>query len=46
MAGMFEMRDRSIRLLDPGAGNGVLTAAFCERLLNGVRTVDLTIDAD
>jgi adenine-specific DNA-methyltransferase len=34
MAGLFENIDRRYRLLDPGAGTGVLTAAFCERVLS------------
>lgn len=45
MAGLFEMHHDVIRLLDPGAGTGILTAAFCERLLNNERTVELTMDA-
>jgi len=45
MAGLFEINHDVIRLLDPGAGTGILTAAFCERLLNNERTVELTIDA-
>jgi adenine-specific DNA-methyltransferase len=45
MAGLFEISHSTLRLLDPGAGTGILTAAFCERLLNNSRSVNLTIDA-
>ena len=45
MASLSNIRDDAIRLLDPGAGTGVLSAAFCERLLENDRTTDLTIDA-
>lgn len=45
MANLFAIRRTTIRLLDPGAGTGTLTAAFCERLLASNKTVDLTIDA-
>jgi adenine-specific DNA-methyltransferase len=44
MASLFEIHHDKIRLLDPGAGTGILTAAFCERLLQGSRTVELTLD--
>lgn len=33
MAGLFTRIPDSVRLLDPGAGLGSLTAAFCERVL-------------
>ena len=45
MASLFELHTNTIRLLDPGAGTGVLTAAFCERLLASDQTLNLTIDA-
>ena len=45
MASLFEIPHNTIRLLDPGAGTGVLTAAFCERLLDNDKIVNLTIDA-
>lgn len=45
MANLFEMHKNKIRLLDPGAGTGVLTAAFCERLLTNDKIVNLAIDA-
>lgn len=45
MASLFEIHHDSIRLLDPGAGIGILTAAFCERLLQSKRIVKLTLDA-
>jgi adenine-specific DNA-methyltransferase len=35
MAGLFQIRSSSIRILDPGAGVGTLTAALIERLLAG-----------
>jgi adenine-specific DNA-methyltransferase len=44
MASLFEIHHGKIRLLDPGAGTGILTAAFCERLLQGSRMVELTLD--
>ncbi len=45
MAGMFEINGDSIRLLDPGAGTGILTAAFCERVMDNSDVSELTIDA-
>jgi len=45
MVNLFEMRHGTIRLLDPGAGTGILTAAFCERILNNTKPVSLTVDA-
>ena len=45
MASLFEIRQNRVRLLDPGAGTGILTAAFCERLLNNDKIMELTIDA-
>lgn len=45
MASLFEIHHNTIRLMDPGAGTGVLAAAFCERLLNNDKIVNLTIDA-
>jgi len=45
MASLFEIHHNKIRLLDPGAGTGVLTAAFCERILSKGEVVDLTLDA-
>ena len=45
MASLFEIHHDTIRLLDPGAGTGILTAAFCERLLYNNRIVELTVDA-
>lgn len=37
MASLFEGIPKDVRLLDPGAGVGSLTAAFVERLCEGVR---------
>ena len=45
MAGLFEIRGGTMRLLDPGAGTGNLTAAFCERVLKIKEPVRLSIDA-
>ena len=46
MASLFEVKHNTIHLLDPGAGTGVLTAAFCECLLAySVKNRTLTIDA-
>jgi adenine-specific DNA-methyltransferase len=40
---LFIKKDR-IRLLDPGAGIGILTAAFCERILDFKKKIKLSID--
>jgi adenine-specific DNA-methyltransferase len=45
MASLFQVKGKSISLLDPGAGVGILTAAFCERLLNLRERVQLSITA-
>ena len=45
MAGLFDINNTTTHLLDPGAGTGVLTAAFCERLIRRNKTINLTIDA-
>ena len=45
MAKLFEIRHGEFRLLDPGAGTGILTAAFCDRILKNTKAVDLTVDA-
>jgi len=45
MANLFEIRHDTIRLLDPGAGTGILTATFCERILKTDKAVNLTVDA-
>lgn len=45
MANLFEIRHTTLRLLDPGAGTGILTAAFCERILNNSKNVNLTVHA-
>ncbi len=44
MASLFEIHKDTIRLLDPGAGTGILSAAFCERLLSNNKIVNLTMD--
>lgn len=33
MASLFHIKGQNISLIDPGAGVGILTAAFCERIL-------------
>ena len=45
MAELFDIKQDKITLLDPGAGAGVLSAAFCEKLLSGKKPVSLVIDA-
>jgi type I restriction-modification system DNA methylase subunit len=45
MAGLFEVRQSRIRLLDPGAGTGTLIAAFCESARAARSTSELTVDA-
>jgi len=44
MASLFKINQNEISLLDLGAGTGILTAAFCERLLNSNKIIRLTID--
>ncbi len=45
MAGMFDINKSSFNVLDPGAGIGILSAAFCERLFNLEETHSISIDA-
>jgi len=45
MAELFDINRDKITLLDPGAGTGVLSAAFCEKLLSRKKPVSLVIDA-
>ncbi len=45
MVGLFDIKGERIRFLDPGAGAGILTAAFCERILSLKVKVALNIDA-
>ena len=45
MAELFDINRDKITLLDPGAGTGVLSAAFCEKLLSRKKPVSLAIDA-
>lgn len=45
MANLLDIDRGAIRLLDPGAGIGILSAALCEQILDNDRVVDLTIDA-
>lgn len=45
MTSLFDIEDGSeIRLLDPGAGSGILSAAFCEQILNFHKNIKLTVD--
>jgi adenine-specific DNA-methyltransferase len=44
MADLFDINQDKITLLDPGAGTGALSAAFCEKLLSGKKPVSLVID--
>lgn len=45
MANLFEIDKNKIELLDPGAGTGMLSCAFCDRLLDKEESVSLNIDA-
>lgn len=45
MAGLFNINKSSFAVLDPGAGIGMLSAAFCERLLNSHKTYNISLDA-
>jgi len=46
MADMFTIKDkREIRLLDPGAGVGNLTAAFCNKILSSKCKHSIEVDA-
>lgn len=45
MAGMFDINKSSFNVLDPGAGIGMLSAAFCERLLNSQKNYSISLDA-
>jgi adenine-specific DNA-methyltransferase len=44
MVELFDINRDKITLLDPGAGTGVLSAAFCEKLLSRKKPVSLVID--
>ena len=44
MAELFEINQDKITLLDPGAGTGILSAGFCEKLLSRKKPVSLVID--
>ncbi len=43
MAGLFRSLPKELRLLDPGAGTGSLTAAVCERVLKGQSRRDVEV---
>jgi len=45
MADMFNIKKGQIRLLDPGAGLGMLSASFCDRLTEYSKSFALTVDA-
>jgi len=44
MAELFDIKQDKINLLDPGTGTGVLSAAFCEKLLSRKKPISLVID--
>jgi len=44
MANMFDISKKEIRILDPGAGTGVLTAALCEKILLNSQVQRIHID--
>ncbi|MHB8277517.1 MAG: Eco57I restriction-modification methylase domain-containing protein [Candidatus Humimicrobiaceae bacterium] len=44
MASLFELKKSQFSLLDPGAGTGMLTAAFCDKILNLKNKVNIKID--
>jgi len=44
MAELFDINQDKITLLEPGAGTGILSAAFCEKLLSRKKTVSVVID--
>lgn len=45
MANMFVINKPHISLLDPGAGIGMLSAAFCSRILDSDKSYSFSIDA-
>ncbi len=45
MASCFDLKGDNIRILDPGAGIGMLSVAVCERLLNLECPIKITLDA-
>lgn len=45
MASLRTVDKRRIRVLDPGAGAGILTCALCERLSQGEKSLDIIVDA-
>src|SRR3972149_7577576 len=45
MANMFTLEKSNLRLLDPGAGVGNLTAAFCGRLTRRPVRCSISVDA-
>lgn len=45
MARLLNVKQDNINLLDPGAGVGTLSAAFCDRLLKSSKRITLTIHA-
>jgi adenine-specific DNA-methyltransferase len=45
MAGLFKMGRQKFKVLDPGAGIGVLSAAVCENVLALGKKTDFSIDA-
>ena len=45
MVNEFDINKQTIKLLDPGAGIGMLSAAFCCRILESQKPVSISIDA-
>jgi len=45
MASLFSINQDNIRLLDPGAGVGTLSAAFCDKVAKSPDRIKTTIDA-
>lgn len=44
MGGLMECSSSSIRILDAGAGSGILTGALCEKLLSNKNVNDIYVD--
>lgn len=45
MASLFQIKANNIRILDPGAGVGILSAAICEQVLEYKQKTSIHIDA-
>ena len=44
MVNLFNINDNKIRILDPGAGTGLLTVAFCNKILNETKKFEIEVD--